>query len=149
MFATADQADLWTIFVGIGFSGAEVQVSVRSDASIKELKCMIEAASGKKGKLFCTNAGEELLGHWVISACVSDRCAVLLEIEDSFTSEKEALLAVRDATHFTGWKKHAKAGWGCLERYTEVQQLGLCYGVTIGGGRVTALKLDDCDLSGT
>jgi hypothetical protein len=59
------------------------------------------------GKFFHFETGTELLGDHIISACISDRSLVQLVIEDSFTSEKEAVLALRDSTNFAGWETHA------------------------------------------
>jgi hypothetical protein len=73
---------------------------------------------------------------------------VLLEIEDSFTREREALLAFRDSTNFGGWRESAKAGWADLNTFTEPEELRTCHGVSIEDGHVTSLHMAKCNLSG-
>ena len=110
VFDAASEDTLWEICVTVGFGGAEVSISVCPVGRIYELKSKIEAETGKTGKLFHLEKGTELFDDQIISTSISDRSSVVLVIDDSFTREKEALLALRDSTNFANWVTHTKAG---------------------------------------
>ena len=148
VFDAASEDTLWEICVTVGFGGAEVSISVCPVGRIYELKSKIEAETGKTGKLFHLEKGTELFDDQIISTSISDRSSVVLVIDDSFTREKEALLALRDSTNFASWREHAKAGWLGLETFTEPGQLGACRGVTVDDGHVVKLALGCSGLTG-
>ena len=134
--------------MAVGLGGSEVSIYVRPIEHIYELKRKIEAETGKTGKLFNLDNNTELFDSQIISAGISDGSSVLLVVEDSFTREKEALLALKCLTNFAGWREHARVGWEDLETFTEPDQLGACYGVTVDNGHVVNLNLPECGLDG-
>jgi hypothetical protein len=94
------------ICVFVGFNGTEERFSVLPTEHISEFKSKVTAATGKRGKLFHLEDGAELFDDHTISACISDCSSVQFVINDSFTSEKEVLLALRNSLT---WK--AKRSW--------------------------------------
>jgi hypothetical protein len=144
IFGSANEDELWwVICVSVGFDGRELHISVRPTEYIHELKSKIEAEIGKKGKLFHLEKSIELCDSKNISECISDRSSVLLEIEASFTHEKETLLALRGLAKY-GWGKH----WMGLETFTEPEQLGTCNGIIVGDGHVVKIVLNEYGLAG-
>jgi hypothetical protein len=70
-----------------------------------------------------------------------------------FDEVQQALIDLRDSTNFDGWmyyneEGHVKEGWDRLETYAAIEQLSQCYGIEVEDGKLVAMNLGDCHLSG-
>jgi hypothetical protein len=136
------ETEHWMILVTVGLDSTKVRVSVKPEDTIGLLLRCVTAECGKIGTLF-NSTGELQLTDTVLASGLSDQAVVHLEIEDPFTTDQSALIAVRD--HFN----IQDAGWGRLEEFTEPKQLAECFGVEVGAdGRVTVLDLSASELTG-
>ena len=73
---------------------------------------------------------------------------VWLELEDGFGADRNALIALREATGPSRITTKIP-GWSHLESFTSPGQLATCGGVKVHNGRVTELDLIYCGLTGT
>ena len=138
----------WAIVVSVGMDGTEKKVFVQPTDHIAQLKVQVQEELGVSGKMYRTDTEEleELLDDETINSCLVDEALVWLDsLLDEFTAAKEALLAIRDTNaSIIG----SKRGWGKLETFTEMDELGHCEGVTVEDGHVTELEFNGWGLTG-
>ena len=138
----------WAIVVSVGMDGTEKKVFVQPTDHIAQLKVQVQEELGVSGKMYRTDTEEleELLDDETINSCLVDEALVWLDsLLDEFTAAKEALLAIRDTNaSIIG----SKRGWGKLETFTEMDELGHCEGVIVEDAHVTKLVFFGWKLTG-